>query len=72
MKIETKFDLFQKVYIPELKINGKILNIFIDCASRIQYRVRYFDAFKVQDVYFDEDEISDEFPKTPIGYEKVS
>jgi hypothetical protein len=66
MKISTKFDINQKVYIDELKLYGKIKSIFVTRSST-EYNVRYFDSGKPLEVYFLEDEISLE-QKKELGF----
>ncbi len=56
MKIETKFDLGEKVQIKELNRHGKIKAIYIN-RTAITYSVRYFDNAKAEEIYFDEDEL---------------
>lgn len=56
MKIEPKFDINEKVKIPELEVKGKISGIFVDSGG-MTYRVRYFDKAERREVYFTDDEI---------------
>lgn len=66
MKIETKFDICQRVYILELKIYGKIIAIHINNSTR--YLVRYFDDKISQECYFYEDELSLQDEETKLGF----
>jgi len=45
-----------KVWIPELKINGRVKSVWIGDAG-VQYNVRYFHDGKADTVYFYEDEL---------------
>ena len=56
MTIQTKYNISDKVFIPELNINGTIISVYIsDCG--IRYNIRYFKDFDVKDCYFYEKEI---------------
>ena len=68
MKLSTKFDINQKIYIKNLKIFGRILSIFIDNAKQITYNTRYFDSLSHKDVYFMEDELSDKEEDKKVGF----
>jgi hypothetical protein len=57
MVINTLFELHQKVYIPELKIWGKILSVFMSKSGRLEYYVRFFDGRDPKEVYFLEEEL---------------
>ena len=58
MKIVTKFNINQKVNIPEIKIQGVVQSIWI-LPQGIKYEVRYFDNAKVNTVFFFEHELSE-------------
>lgn len=68
MKINTLFNINQKVYIKDLKIFGRVLSIFIDNAKQISYNTRYFDGLSHKDVYFMEDELSEKEEKERAGF----
>jgi len=51
MKIETKYDLSQKIWIPELERPGIIIEIYFDSFG-LQYKVRYFNNGEVKTVCF--------------------
>ena len=59
MKIVTKFNINQKVNIPEIKIKGVIQSVWILSNNSIKYEVRYFDNAKVNTVFFFEHELSE-------------
>ena len=67
MKINTKFNIGDNLYITPLKIKGKVLSIYIS-EFGISYNVRYFHEFKSNDCYFYESELSLEEPKQEIGF----
>lgn len=69
LRINTKYNLRQKVYIAPIKVWGKILNIFIGMSGDIQYNCRYFDGVSPKDCYFYEDELSLEEEKK-VRFEK--
>lgn len=56
MKIETKYDIKDKVKILELERSGYITAIYIG-RGYYQYYVRYFDKCEAKDVYFYEQEL---------------
>lgn len=66
MKINTKFNLNQRIYIIELKCWGKIKTLFYD--GEIFYKVRYFDNKDPKEVYFLEDELSDKEINQSLGF----
>ena len=68
MKINTKYNINQKVYIPELKLWGKILSIYINKSLEPQYNTRFFNVYDPKEVYFLEDELSLEENKTEAGF----
>ena len=61
MKLVTDFDIDDKVYIPELERPEVVDSIFIT-RSGIRYCVRYFIDGKLQEVYFNTDEIAKKKP----------
>lgn len=69
MKFNTKFDLYEKVYINEIKLYGVIVNIYISGDDKlVQYNLRYFVDSKANTCYFYEDELSKDKPKTELGF----
>jgi len=58
MKIETKYDIKQKVCIIDLGLPGRVLAIFIG-DSGIQYKVQYVCDGTYKDAYLFEDELSE-------------
>lgn len=56
MKINTKYDLNQKVYITELKVWGTVQSIYIN--SVLKYYVRFFNGYDPKECYFLEEELS--------------
>ena len=57
MKILTKFNLLQEIYIPKLKLVGNILAIYITGLG-ISYYVRYFSGVEAKEIYFYENELA--------------
>jgi len=68
MKLSTKYDPNQKIYIKDLKIWGRVLSVFVDNAKQISYNTRYFDGLSHKDVYFMEDELSDKEEDKKVGF----
>lgn len=66
MKINTKYNINQKVYVPELKIWGKIISILIN--SHVKYNVRFFNNFDPKEVYFLEDELTLQDGDAVLGF----
>lgn len=66
MKIETLYNINQKVYITELKICGLILSININ--SYIKYYIRYFDGCDAKECYFLENELKEQEPNKEVGF----
>ena len=56
MKIETKFDIHDRVRIAELERTGRVISLWI-IPKGIEYQVRYFDNGEARTVYFFEDEL---------------
>ncbi len=50
MEISTKYELAEKVDIPELKVGGRVIAFFYQ--SELQYLARYFDNGEATDAYF--------------------
>lgn len=69
MKITTKFDINQPIYIKELKIGGKINSIFITRGG-LEYNVRYFSGLDYKDCYFREDEMLEKDDRTELGFKQ--
>ncbi len=67
MKINTKFNIDQKIYIKELKILGTVISIIY--TNRLEYLVRYFNEFEPKTIYFLEDELSDGKTEEKIGFQ---
>ncbi len=55
MKIETKYEIGQKVFIEQLNLSGIILAIYY--LNQVEYRVRFFDGGSIRDPYFFENEL---------------
>lgn len=62
MKINTKYNIDQSIYITHLKEKGKITGIYFD-RSGYSYNVRYFISSKPETCYFSEDELQLEEPE---------
>jgi uncharacterized protein YodC (DUF2158 family) len=69
MKINTKFNIKDKVFIKSLKIWGRILCMYIN-SNGIEYNVRYFDGFNPKDCYFLEEELQINDGEEKIGFIK--
>lgn len=69
MKLSTKFNINDKLYIKELKIWGKVKGLFLD-GDGMQYNLRYFHEFKPLTCYFLEDELSDKEENNTVGFVK--
>jgi hypothetical protein len=67
MKIQTKFDISDKVHIKELNLIARIIGIYID-ASGVEFNCRYFYESKLNTCYFQESEISKEIPEKKTGF----
>lgn len=74
MTIETKFELSQKVYIPQLSTTGRVTAFYLTKLGGLQYYVRYFrTGGNPENEYFFEDELSDQIPNaTPPGFSTSS
>jgi hypothetical protein len=66
MKINTKFNIDQKIYIKELKIWGTIISIVY--TTRLEYFVRYFNDFEPKNIYFLENELQENESNDTIGF----
>jgi hypothetical protein len=72
MTIETKFELAQEVYIPQLKTSGRVRAFYLTATGGVQYLTRYFNEnHSPAELYLFEDELSDQIPasKSP-GFAK--
>lgn len=67
MKINTKFNIDQKVYIKQLKIWGTVLSFTY--SSRLEYYIRFFDKFEPKNIYFLEDELGVDENNEKIGFQ---
>ena len=56
MKVDTLYNIDDKVYITELERPGRVTSIWLTRRD-ILYEVRYFEGGKLQEVYFTVDEI---------------
>ncbi|MDO8610076.1 MAG: hypothetical protein Q7R95_05980 [bacterium] len=70
MKLSTKFNIDDKIYIKDLKIWGKILSISISGPNRIQYNVRFFNNTDPKEIYFLEDELSLQEEENRVGFKE--
>lgn len=68
MKVNTKFNHRDRVFIPELNLNGKIIGIYIGSNLNIEYNIRYFKDGDVKTCYFYEDEIESAREKEELGF----
>lgn len=66
MKINTKYNIDEKVYIPELKIYGIITGVCF--YAQLKYDVRFFDGFSPQQCLFLENELTKEENGTTLGF----
>lgn len=67
MKLETKFDINERIYIKELKTWGLIRAIYI-CGAGLEYSVKYFSEMNPKESYFLEDDLSSKKDADIIGY----
>lgn len=64
MRIETKFEIAQPVYIPQLKVTGRVRAFYITAIGGLQYLTRYFpENGSPQELYLFEDELTAEIPE---------
>ena len=56
MKIETVFDLFERVKIKELDMSGVVVSVWVS-KSGVQYETRYFLNGEAKNVYMFETEL---------------
>jgi len=56
MKFETKYEIKDKVLIPEIDCKGRILSIHVNAAG-LSYNVRYYLDGKQMEAYFETDEL---------------
>ena len=63
MTIETKFELKQEVYIPQLKVSGRVKAFSLTEIGGLQYQVRFFrETGHACNDHFFEDELTDKIP----------
>ena len=68
MKLSTKYNIDDKIYIKELKIWGRIIGI--EFYSRLKYDVRFFNGYDPKNSCFLEDELSLESDNGAVGFKK--
>ena len=68
MKIETKFDRGQRVFITELDRYGIVRSIQVDDCG-LMYLVRYFDNSEARTIWFYENELATEKPVTTTAFQ---
>jgi len=56
VKIETVFDLFERVKIKELDMSGVVVSVWVS-KSGVQYETRYFLNGEAKNVYMFETEL---------------
>ena len=66
MTVEFRFNIHDRVRIPELDRSGLVLALYVSETGK-QYSVRYFDNGKAETVYLYESEITPQEPKATIG-----
>lgn len=69
MKINSKFNIKDKIFIKPLKIWGKVLSLYIN-SNGIEYSIRYFDNLNAKECYFLEEEIQENEADGKIGFTK--
>lgn len=71
MKLNTKYDIGDRVFIEELNIRGYVDSVDIDRAG-IRYYVKYFFGGDFKGSYFPEEVLrkinSEIYPSSPVGY----
>lgn len=67
MKIETKYELRQTVWLNELRSPAKIVGLFIGLNKELQYECRWFNDHNAKNAYFYEDELGIP-PESEIGF----
>lgn len=71
MKLNTKYDIGDRVFIEELNIRGYVDSMDIDRAG-IRYYVKYFFGGDFKGSYFPEEVLqkinSEIYPRSPVGY----
>lgn len=71
MKLNTKYDIGDKVFIEELNIKGYVDSMDIDRAG-IRYYVKYFFGGDFKGSYFPEEVLrkinSEIYPSSPVEY----
>lgn len=68
MKIITKFNIDQRVYLKDLKCWGTILSL--SYTNRLEYFVRFFDKYEPRNIYFLENELQESENEDKIGFTK--
>ena len=65
--IKIKYDIDEKVFIPEFDINGKISQVSYD-RSGIQYQVRYFFNGEMKFFWVNENDITPKADSDVVGF----
>ncbi len=68
-RINTRFNIKDRLYIKELKIWGRVLAIYISIKG-IEYYIRYFNNAAPVDCYFLEEELQENEGEDKIGFTK--
>lgn len=67
MKITTKYNLNDRIYLKCLKLEGRVVGFYVNNVG-IEYNIRYFPANKAETCYFNEDEIDLTIPDNSVGF----
>jgi hypothetical protein len=68
MKINTKYNHEDAIFIKELKTPGRIVSILIGGNKLVQYFCRYFSGLDYKECYFYEEELSLQEENKEVGF----
>lgn len=69
MKIETQFNVGEKVWLKELRVPARVVSIICSAEDGLQYRCRWFDGKKSETDYFFLDEVGTLPENEAIGFQ---
>lgn len=67
MKIDSEFNLYEKVKIIPLDVEGEIISLWLTAVDRLQIEVRYFINNEKKTEYFIESELK-KIKENKIGF----
>ena len=67
MKISSDFDLYEKVKIIPLDVEGEVISFWLTSADRLQIEIRYFINNEKKTEYFIESEL-EKIKENKIGF----